>query len=567
MGLEGELRYISDRFTLTRDGGGGGGGPFECHHHLDRIGTAVADDVFSVTYPGGMSYAMDVGYLSLYGGAATFDWTAADGETTTTTTAVPLLSRSNLTLLPSAHGEGVVPSVSYGLHVGSAAHGVPGSLYWGGYDRARVIGEPVTAATEDDGDGDGGGGFFALVDVSLGVAAGASALLNTTGGSPASLPLAGLLDASTSGGGGGTSKSVATRADPGVPYLYLPGATCSRIAAHLPLSYAEPYGLYLWDDDTSSAYERLVTSPHHLSFTFASSNADANTTIAVPLTLLNLTLTSRITGTDGGTTYFPCRPYTPSSPSSSSSSSTTNQQQQQQQPEAILGRAFLQAAFLAQNWQSGTTWLAQAPGPGGVGVGGGVADEDVVVKEIAEGDTQLLAAAAAAMDDGGRTKGSWVDTWAGVLSALDDDIEDEDGESSSSSTMTGTTEVDAEEEEEQGSISAGAKAGVGVGAAGVVVGVVLGVVWWMRRGPERRRRGGGADVDVAVVRLGPDGRLQREPLWVAEAAAAGDGGGELAEREVVEMDGGEPRKEARRLESYRGVSELDARPHVAEKPA
>ncbi|KAF4541033.1 Aspartic-type endopeptidase [Lasiodiplodia theobromae] len=470
MGLEGTLRYVSDRFTLSADGD---------TEYLNMVATAVADNV-SVTYPGGQAYTLDVGYLSLYGGAATFNWTAADGETAVS---------QNLTL-PRAYNQSAIPSISYGLHVGSAAHGVPGSLYWGGYDQARVIGDPVSAAADN--------GFFSLVDVSLGVESGESALLNTTSSS-----VTGLLDTST-------ATSLTTRADPGVPYLYLPGSTCASIAAHLPVNYDADYGLYIWDT-TADSYEQLVTSPHHLSFTFAS-----NTTIAVPLALLNLTLSSRVTDSAGGSTYFPCRPYTATSSSD-------------QQPEAILGRAFLQAAFLGQNWQSGATWLAQAPGPAGIN-GNGVAEE-VVVKTIEEADTELT-----------RTTGApgWAETWKGVLNAL------EEGEGGSTTTDTGSDDSESVEE----GLSAGAKAGVGVGAAVVVVGVVVGVVWWLRRGKKDNKTAGGAAM-AAEMGSGPEQQhlQQQQPLWGTQS-------GELAGREVVEMAGGH--KWPGELESYHHASELDA---------
>lgn len=478
MGLEGQLRYVSDRFTLNDD---------DNTEYLNMVATAVADNV-SVTYPGGQAYTLDVGYLSLYGGANTFNWTAADGETAVS---------QNLTL-PRAYNQSAIPSISYGLHMGSAAHGIPGSLYWGGYDQARVIGDPVSAAADN--------GFFSLVDVSLGVESGESALLNTTSSS-----LTGLLDTSS----GSTAGSLTTRADPGVPYLYLPGDTCASVAAHLPVSYDADYGLYIWDTAAAS-YDRLVTSPHHLSFTFSS-----NTTIAVPLALLNLTLSSRVTDSAGGSTYFPCRPYTSAS---------------SEQPEAILGRAFLQAAFLAQNWQSGSAWLAQAPGPAGIS-GNGVAEE-VVVKSIGEADTELT-----------RTTGApgWAETWKGVLSELD-----EDG-GSTTSTDAGTNDDESVEE----GLSAGAKAGVGVGAAVVVVGVVLGVVWWLRRGKKKKTAGAAM---AAELGSGPEQHhlQQQQPLW-------GMQGGELAGREVVEMSGGH--KWPGELESYHHASELDAGHPGAGRPA
>jgi hypothetical protein len=95
--------------------------------------------------------------------------------------------------------------------------------------------------------------------------------------------------------------------------------------------------LYLWDTG-DSAYQRIISSPHFLSFDLT--NGSSSTTINVPFALLNLTVESPLIGTP--TQYFPCSPWTPGDVG------------------YTLGRSFLQAAFLAQNWNSSTIFLAQA---------------------------------------------------------------------------------------------------------------------------------------------------------------------------------------------------------------
>ncbi|GFF54523.1 hypothetical protein IFM46972_10043 [Aspergillus udagawae] len=269
------------------------------------------------TYPGGQNYPVEVGILSL--GAESLNQTFGYG----TNTPAVNVTFVNSYLYTSAGTSGI-PSYSYGMHIGSAALGIPGSLLLGGYDRARVIGD-VSAqpyATTDLP--------IQLLDISIGVA---------SGGSPWSyLNKSGLLAHANSTLSYGTT----TFASPPDPYIYLPKSSCDAIAAELPVTYQPEYGLYFWDT-SSPRYTQIVTSPSYLGFTF-SKNAlnNANITIKVPFALLNLTLEAPLT--DKPTSYFPCMgtdgPY-------------------------ALGRAFLQAAFMGINWGYGTgNWfLAQAPGP------------------------------------------------------------------------------------------------------------------------------------------------------------------------------------------------------------
>ncbi|KAF8850424.1 hypothetical protein BDZ45DRAFT_193940 [Acephala macrosclerotiorum] len=273
------------------------------------------------TLPDGTTYPMQIGHLSL--GAPEFNESWLH---------FPPNPRWNGTLLPSALFEqGNTPSNSYGLHIGSEALGIPGSLNIGGFDPSRALG-PVSSQV------------YAinrlpidLLDIGIGVTEGASPFNFTS--------QIGLLAEGNSSLGVSTSVLV----EPQVPYIYLLQSSCDAITEYLPVTFQMKYGLYFWNTKDPS-YERIVTSPSFLSFTFRLSDSiSQNMTIKVPLTLLNLTLTQPIIDTP--TQYLPLRPG--------------------QGPSGgyELGRAFLQAAFIGVNWQTaqgdgeGAWFLAQAPGP------------------------------------------------------------------------------------------------------------------------------------------------------------------------------------------------------------
>lgn len=359
----------------------------------------------AVTYPGGAQYTMDVGMFSLIGSASNFSWTSTNGTSVS-------LERQ----LPTAYEEGIIPSNSYGLHMGSAYHNVSGSLVLGGYDRSRVLTDPIISS--------GMSYVVQLTDIGLGVASGGSAFLNLTSGSAK-----GLLQPSNSTG-------LDTKPNPGVPYLYLPQDTCDAIANHLPVTFNSDFGLYIWNTD-DTAYKKILSSPSYLSFTFNSSSD--NNTIYVPFSLLNLTLESPLVSSS--TQYFPCSPYTPSDGKT-----------------YHLGRAFLQAAFLSQNWGTNTLWLAQAPGPD---------KPSVQVTTIGEGDTSLAAMINAP---------SWYETWSSTLEALP---------SSSNSTSSSSSSSTSSPSSSHG-ISGGAIAGIVIGViAALAIAAAIAFVVLRRR---RRRR-------------------------------------------------------------------------------
>lgn len=236
------------------------------------------------------------------------------------------------------------------MHIDSATKKIPGSLVLGGYDVTRVLGDMSSQPYN-------GTKFpIRLLDIGIGV---------VTGDSPwNSSNITGLLtlDNSTQQQPRDAGTEVLlTGAD---PYLYLPQRTCDAITTHLPVSYHTSLELYIWNTKDTQ-YLKIVKSPSYLAFTFAanaSSTADTNgnhtITIKVPFALLDLRLEPPLV--DEEMAYFPCM-----------GTATTAADG----GPYVLGRSFLQAAFVGVNWAlkgegqgqgqgQGNWFLAQAPGPG-----------------------------------------------------------------------------------------------------------------------------------------------------------------------------------------------------------
>ncbi|GLA66838.1 hypothetical protein AtubIFM54640_009424 [Aspergillus tubingensis] len=300
------------------------------------------------TYPGGQAYPLEVGILSL--GCPAINQTFGN------------VIKINTTFVTSyfyeQEGSLNIPSYSYGMHIGSASLGIPGSLLLGGYDQNRVMGEVSSQAFSS-------GSFpIELLDMNIGVAEGGSPwdYTNKTG----------LLAQGNSSLDSGLSVIV----DPANPYIYLPQSSCDAIAAELPVTYHPDYGLYFWNT-SDSQYDTIATSPGYLGFQFSKDNLNNDfITIKVPFALLNLTLEAPLVKTP--TQYFPCMA-TNSTP--------------------VLGRAFLQAAFIGVNWLGGKWFLAQAPGPGG----------SFIVDTVSIGDNDSTISA---------TTNSWEATWKSTWKAI-----------------------------------------------------------------------------------------------------------------------------------------------------
>ncbi|KAL3446135.1 aspartic peptidase domain-containing protein [Aspergillus insuetus] len=353
------------------------------------------------TYPNGRSYPVTVGNLAL-GGPRLRDTT----------------SGLSLNMIASyLYTTSRIPSYSYGMHIGSVNPPIPGSLVLGGYDRSRIVGQASSQPLMDSA------GVLQIVlrDIGLGVAEGASPFPSFTGSHRGGLFLQDQTENMD------TPLPRLVTVDPTKPYMYLPKATCSAIASFLPISFDTGLGLYIWDR-TSGEYSSLTSSPAYISFTFSkdgSTSSVQNITIRVPLRLLNLTLQEPLVA-GRNLTYFPCFLSTDT---------------------PVLGRAFLQAAFVAVNWAEGEnngTWgLGQAPGPR--------IKPRADITPIAIRDRVFR----------GGEQGAWEETWAGHWTPLEDRAAvDHNGTQSSSAS----------------SLSAGAKAGIGVGVgiAGCIILVAAG---------------------------------------------------------------------------------------------
>ncbi|KAJ9165096.1 Acid protease [Coniochaeta hoffmannii] len=303
------------------------------------------------TLPDGTAYSVAVGNIALGAQASNMSFALSGGGS---------VNGSLLTGYLADHN--VVPSSSFGLHIGSASQRIPGSLWIGGYDQFRIIG-PVSSQKYSQN------GFpIDLLDISIGVAVGESPFNVSF--------VTGLL----AKGNATLVPSLSVEVDSKEPYLYLPERTCQAIAAWLPVAYYPGLGLYLWNTQ-DPLYQRIVASPAYLGFTFRLNNAAVqNMTIKVPFKLLNLSLTEPLAHTP--IPYFPCSLPT--------------------LPEYRLGRSFLQAAFMGVNWMAdnhGVWFLAQAPGPN-------IGSQPQVLSIGAVDDTL----------QGSQQK--WEDTWQGIWAPI-----------------------------------------------------------------------------------------------------------------------------------------------------
>lgn len=339
---------------------------------------------------------------------------------------------------------------SYAITVGSTRFNYPGSLIFGGYDKGRVIGPPTTWGDTPP----------QLLDMVLGV---------EVGGSPFDFESkAGLLLTNTS-----QNEQIPVFPEPAEPYLHLPKQTCDNLAKYLPITYDSSSGYYLWNTDDPS-YMNVTTSAAYLGFVFPpNTGATQDVTIKVPFALLVLNLTQEASGKPGSTPYFPCMPYTPPASGPGAGGSGDN--------SYLLGRAFLQAAFVGRNWNQHVSWLAQAPGPGSAKQGLGFEPQDIentaTTLDLYEGDKYFNA--------------SWSGYWKPLPSGTS-------AESSTGSTGSGGSGGSS-------GLSTGAKAGIGIGAAAVGVALLAVAAFFITR---RRKDHKGSETQpfVAAAHYGDEGK-------------------------------------------------------------
>lgn len=467
LSMQGTGQYYAERITLHENG------DLEAPAFLDYHGMMLSDN-YTAKYPGGAKYTLDTGFLSLAGSDQTITWeTNSNGSSVT-------FNRT----LPDAYLAGYAPSISYGLHVGSVEPNVTASLVIGGYDSSRCLEEPLTSDK----------GSLELTSISLNVSSGRSAYLTSPGS-------ANMLQSN-----GQSLSSLEVYPGPSVPYLYLPKSTCDAMASYLPVTYSSEWNLYLWDTSNTS-YQQIVTSPHYISFTFSASGRE--TTTNVPFAVLNLTLESPLTSTP--TSYFPCSPW------SDTASAPYH-----------LGRAFLQAAFIAQNWQTNSFFLSQAPGPDYL---------PPSIKTITSTDTSITPAT---------NPPDWASTWSNTLRPLPANA----GSSGSSNTHSS-----GKPKTGKPGLSDGAIAGIVVGVIAAVAITAAVLIWSLRR--KRRQQ----------KWPGSEQQQQRPGQDMSDAAAyhpeARDGI-PYAQKQAQDAPSPPPVYEA---DTNAAVAEMDANTQIGELPA
>ena len=387
MNITGEKEIILDTFTFQSK---------QTNYHIPNFVFAAANSS-NALLPNGNSYSTEVGLLALGAPHTSQQFSEGNGSYITGNVLTGFLKLN-----------GSIPSSSWGLHIGSVMQGQEGSLILGGYDQSRALG---TVGSFDLAGDTGSDPTVPLIDISIGV---------QTGGSPfKSSTIEGLFQF-------GQNTSAPMTLNPALPYMFLPQETCDAIARNLPVTYQSSSGLYTWNTNDPQ-YLRIVSSPAYIQFTFQQS-ASTNMSIKVPFPLFNLTLGSPIINSP--TPYFPCKPYdTPDG-------------------NYYLGRAFLQAAFLGANWESGKFFLAQAPGPN-------------------SGPSQITNIQSADTIISSHTIDTFTDSWSQKWTALPLPL----GSSNLTANATGTptSNTTSAQSTQSSGLSTGAKAGIGVGIAAVVL--------------------------------------------------------------------------------------------------
>ncbi|KAK4220552.1 hypothetical protein QBC38DRAFT_505642 [Podospora fimiseda] len=229
--------------------------------------------------------------------------------------------------------------------------------------------------------------------------------------------------------------------DPTVPDIYLPAGNCEHLALSLPVKYDPTLNLYIWDT-SSPLYKRITTSHTYLVFSLGSpGSVQPKLDIKIPFALLDLEVEDK--------RYFPCKSIWP-----------PREMRDQSTFVWKLGRAFLQGAYLAVDYERKKVYLAQAIGPGDLKRGGmdgrrGFGDGEKGMEFTEE-------------------EGELVRSWWHVLSVL----------SVNKGGKNGGKEGEGE------GLSQVQKAGVALGIVVVVLGVAAWGVWMKGR----RSKSGGGDV-------------------------------------------------------------------------
>ncbi|CAJ2513538.1 Uu.00g016570.m01.CDS01 [Anthostomella pinea] len=237
--------------------------------------------------------------------------------------------------------DGVIPSHSYGYTAGAyygGSSGIPMSLTLGGYDANR----------------------FEAHDTKFSLNASASqpqTLIRAITASVSDADKAPTSWNSTSTPLSFFNESVTALIDSSTPYLWLPSVICDRFASTLNLTWNESFGLYLFEDNDS--LERYQSSAD-LSFTFTLSSADNQDDFGQPLDVpgvVNITISGNafvqnlrypfmnlFQYGDSAVPYFPLK-------------------RADNESQIIIGKSFLQEAYIITNYETGTFSLHKAKFP------------------------------------------------------------------------------------------------------------------------------------------------------------------------------------------------------------
>jgi hypothetical protein len=357
-----------------------------------------------VKYPGGQTAPFFAGCLSV-GARRSVNQTFEPFDSNT-----PV----NASMPPGYMWEhGLTSSNSFGMHIGSVQPDLSGSLWWGGYDQNRIVGD-VLSMTGGPRDG------ITLQDVGIEVV-----------GKNTPFDFRSKTGLLAGGGSSSTRSGVKVYVDGCSPYLTLPKSTCDSIAANLPVNFNKELGLYLWDTE-SPKYNEIVSSTSTLTFSFISKSNTSPFKIRVPFMHLNLTLSEPLV--QDPIPYFPCH---------------VNSMNQH-----VLGRAFLQDAFIGANWHPDvdTWWLAQAPGP----------NIPLTPSVVTIGEKNGTIS---------KSQNDWKASWDGIWTDEKTPTEEKDS----------TTKPEKSEDEENSTMSLGAKIGIGIGAITIAIGLGVGAFFFWRR--------------------------------------------------------------------------------------
>ena len=259
-----------------------------------------------------------------------------------------------------------------GFHMGSIEPLVNGSLVIGGYDNNKVMGDLLSWTETYNSYGNPNQlGSLTLTHIYIGAESGFLPLENLKLNND-SFPQGpykqepGFLRENIN-----ITATQSIIIEPGTPYIHLSQQACDSLAELLDLEYDATRNLYLWTYPPdhpifkSPVYLELLITSTSISDVYYAKAAYPEVSIKIPMASLQHTFHATTRTTNGSllppARYFPC-------------SRSEYEWNGGLATWPRLGRAFLQSAFLASSFKYNDTadtvadyWLAQAPGPEGIG--------------------------------------------------------------------------------------------------------------------------------------------------------------------------------------------------------